>query len=111
MKRFLCRYPGCSTLAGEGEHYCETHRALGPAIERKRLEALPDMATLYNTSRWRTLRARVIKEQGGTCANCGAYVRLQVHHLRRPHGDERLFFLRENLIGLCRRCHEQTYTH
>lgn len=58
---------------------------------------------------WREIRARVVQEQDGFCGDCGTHVgqSLPVHH-KLPF---RLFAtaeeanVRDNLIGLCSRCH------
>jgi 5-methylcytosine-specific restriction endonuclease McrA len=60
-----------------------------------------------NSARWKRVtkavraRDRLCQYRGyGKCAGA-----LQVHHLRKPGGDEALMFSMANLILLCRRHH------
>jgi 5-methylcytosine-specific restriction protein A len=94
----FCTQPGCRVLVPKGR--CLAHRQAAGA-------------NLYMRAQWRHpvwgLRARVLREQP-FCAGSGctrALTRLDAHvdHIRPHEGDERLFFWRENLQGLCRACH------
>jgi 5-methylcytosine-specific restriction endonuclease McrA len=62
---------------------------------------------MYNTARWRKLRAKVLKENP-CCFKCGISKKetaLHVHHLIEPRGNEELFFDETNLVPVCASCH------
>jgi 5-methylcytosine-specific restriction endonuclease McrA len=106
----ICNYPGCSeTIPHRG--YCEAHQwtAERKAKERKRQafkNAKRSNQALYNTARWRKLRAQIIKRDR-VCQTCGSDTELQVHHLRPPRGDEGLFYHPDNLAVICATCHRR----
>ncbi|ULQ61203.1 HNH endonuclease [Brucepastera parasyntrophica] len=58
---------------------------------------------LYNTRRWRGLRAEVIAENP-FCAWCKRNDTLTVDHIENPRGNEALFFNKDNLQVLCKAC-------
>lgn len=56
--------------------------------------------------RWRKLAAQVRAEQHGICAQCGHTPRtLDVHHIKPKTTHPHLAYTRNNLIALCRPCH------
>lgn len=62
---------------------------------------------LYHTPEWRKLRWTVLQEQPA-CYRCGIgkdEVRLEVHHLIPPRGNEELFYERSNVVAVCQHCH------
>lgn len=88
--------------------------------------AMPIMTDLYaryhrllNTTRWRALRASVLRDQDGLCRRCldegRVCVAHQVHHIvppmsaRTPSELEHLTYDRANLVGLCRVCHRRAH--
>lgn len=70
-------------------------------------KAVRKSGELYNSTRWRELRAQVLVRDGGRCTRCGAIDALSVHHLVRPMGDEALFFDPFNCVTLCKVCHDR----
>jgi 5-methylcytosine-specific restriction protein A len=104
MKRTICRHPGCKSLVESPETYCQKHKK----------EKKPPFAgavlfndDLYKTSRWRTLRLKVLKESS-FCFRFGIHeseTRLEVHHIVPPRGNEELFFDESNLAVVCPACH------
>jgi 5-methylcytosine-specific restriction protein A len=105
MKKYLCRFPGCGTLL-ENQGYCDKHK-----IEKKTepfKNAVKSNEGLYNTTRWRKLRAKLLEEQEN-CYRCGIFKtesKLEVHHIIPPRGDEELFFDINNLAVVCSECHK-----
>jgi len=63
-------------------------------------------AYLYNSSAWRKLRALVIRRDEGRCALCGSAEQLVVDHIVPHRGNEELFYDADNLITLCKVCHD-----
>jgi 5-methylcytosine-specific restriction enzyme A len=68
----------------------------------------PVAQALYATREWKTLRAQVLRESNGRCAtkNC-ARAACIVDHVRPHRGINALFFDRDNLQALCKRCHDR----
>ncbi|MDR1957164.1 MAG: HNH endonuclease [Treponema sp.] len=108
MKRYLCRAAGCRELL-DAPGYCPRHippkREDRPAF----VNATRPNAHLYNSVAWRQLKRRKLAETPG-CSRCGVSrrdgVRLEVHHIRPPRGDETLFFDPDNLTVVCPACHK-----
>lgn len=64
----------------------------------------------YFTARWAKLRLDVFVRDLFTCRECGTVegnTALLVAHHKRPHrGDERLFWDTENIVTVCKGCHD-----
>ena len=63
---------------------------------------------LYNTQRWRNLRAKILKEQPlcNMCEKRGIITPSDtVDHIKAHKGDKSLFWDRNNLQTLCASCH------
>ena len=64
----------------------------------------------YATKRWRDLRMEVLTAAGFTCSLCRRIElnlrELVADHKRAHRGDPRLFWDRDNLQCLCKRCHD-----
>ncbi len=57
---------------------------------------------------WRTIKAAIIKRDGGACRTCSSRDRIEVHHIRpllEFEGDTDAANDSGNLITLCRTCH------
>lgn len=76
---------------------------MSTAFERK---------TIYSTSRWRKLRARVLRRDGGLCRRCHQSgierVADEVHHLRPVRAGGAIWDT-ANLVSLCRQCHRERH--
>jgi 5-methylcytosine-specific restriction endonuclease McrA len=60
-----------------------------------------------SVTQWKTIRAAVLARAGWRCQACGRGGRLDVHHLiKRAQGGSD--FDLDQLVAVCRRCHEQT---
>lgn len=65
---------------------------------------------LLNSKRWRDLRERVIKRDGGMCNRCWSSLgiiennNLQVHHIKPRSEYPELMFETDNLITVCKTC-------
>jgi 5-methylcytosine-specific restriction endonuclease McrA len=110
----VCKYPSCCLLALANRKCCSKHQDYETALDNKKYEKA--IATpyehyssvnqaLYNTQRWRLLRAEVIKEHP-YCVICGTEENLTVDHIAKPNGDEELFFNKDNLQVLCKYHHD-----
>lgn len=111
MRVKTCAWPGCYSMLSPGpQRYCAKHALAGEkrdaeikAVSTPFAHAERPNARLYNTARWRALRAAHLKT-APECVNCGAIDELSVDHICPPRGDEALFFDPENLQTLCMSC-------
>ena len=75
---------------------------MSTALERK---------TVYNTPRWRKLRARIVERDGWLCQWCAekglTVAGAEVHHINEIQNGGAPFDP-DNLVLLCRPCHELT---
>ena len=66
---------------------------------------------VYNTVRWRKLRARIVERDGWLCQWCAekglTVAGVEVHHIKAIL-DNGAPFDPDNLVLLCRPCHETT---
>ena len=63
----------------------------------------PD-SRIYHTKRWRNLRAKTIKRDGGVCQVCGTDESLLVHHIIPIKSGGKKWDM-GNLVTMCRSCH------
>ncbi len=108
MPRRGCAYGNCPRLAVEGSQYCEEHKKL---VERQydRYQRDPDKHRTYGRA-WARIRARYVLEHP-YCELCYREGRMtpveEVHHIvpvsRGGTHDP------ENLMSLCRSCHERIH--
>lgn len=103
-----CRYPGCgAVLAVPG--YCAQHRAMSHRDYARMRRGFDTQVDFYRSSRWRALRAAVLREQPlcGACERAGALTAARVvdHVVPIKDGGER--FARANLQTLCVPCHNR----
>lgn len=107
-KLILCRAPGCNQLSDQS--FCPKHRDR-PKQDWRSAKTAPFAnaqrynTELYQTQRWKELRQKVLDKFDHRCCKCGTQEHLQVHHIKRPFGDETLFFDENNLIPICDSCH------
>lgn len=63
----------------------------------------------YRTARWYALRKDVLLRDAYACRMCGRVIGLKgeaaVDHIKRHHGDAKLFWDINNLQTLCSPCH------
>lgn len=103
-----CRYPGCSSFAEEGEQYCKEHKKLMQ-------HHYEHFQRGYSGNRrygyhWKKIRDRYVKKHPlcELCQKEGRFVPVEeVHHIvplsEGGTNDE------ENLMSLCRSCHERIH--
>jgi hypothetical protein len=58
------------------------------------------------SSKWRSLRDRVIERCSGVCEGCARRAVTQVHHLTYEHWKDELLW---ELVGVCDDCHERAH--
>ena len=104
MIKKLCSFPNCTAYAEPNHIYCSEHLKQSRARHIAFLNAKRSNESLYNTQRWRTLRALHLKKNP-FCVMCGSRKNLSVDHIVGPRGNEDLFFDENNLQTLCHQCH------
>ena len=68
---------------------------------------------MYKSRRWQRKKRRILRRDKYLCQNCMRYgrhrERTDVHHI--IHADERpdLWFDNDNLVSLCRGCHNKMH--
>jgi len=104
MKAKICNEPSCHTLISQSEIYCNKHKK---EPSKPFSNAVRSNEGLYNTSRWRKLKKKILSEQP-YCSRCGLSnkeVLLHVHHKMPARGNEDIFFDESNLEVICEHCH------
>src|SRR5688572_14703952 len=95
--------PACPVLLPRGVTRC---RAGAVKYEHQRQNY--DVRRWYRTARWKHLRTQVLREQP-ICITCQEEGQVtpttDVDHIEKHYGNERLFFQRAKLQGLCKSHH------
>lgn len=60
------------------------------------------------TNYWKAVRIKVFLRDSKTCQKCGSKKKLEAHHLTYKHHKNEMKHL-EDLITLCRDCHEKEH--
>ena len=106
-----CR--NCSTKIDYGNTYCSRCEE---KVKKQRKQYTTDRvkeADKYTkTATWQSLRKEIIIRDNGCCVLCLLrgkieYRQLQVHHIVKRVDNLSLAYDRNNLITLCRTCHEE----
>ena len=101
-----CRHPGCPATVSE-PGYCEQHKGGSHRDYGRARRGFDTEVTFYQSTRWRALRATVLREQP-LCRLCHEQGVLQaakvVDHIT-PIKQGGARFDRSNLQSLCVSCH------
>lgn len=101
LPKRLCRYPGCNRIA-LGNGYCEKHKDKAPVYKHD-----PITHGMYG-HKWQRESHKFLASHPW-CEDClgrGIYTpATEVHHKVKHKGDARLFWNRDNWMGLCKSCH------
>ena len=104
MIKSVCKFPGCGSTTNNVNGYCPEH--IDQVKNRGQRQKYSKSSTLYNTATWRTLRQQILKRDRYQCQICGSNYKLAVDHIQ-PHRDNLDLFLDpNNLITLCKVCHD-----
>lgn len=100
-----CGWKGCKRLVPDGKNsYCSEHREEYLQGFRDRARQ-GDYSRLYSTANWKRLR-KVQLAMNPICWRCGKVGGVVDH--RQPHrGDPNQFYDSNNLVTLCKPCHDQ----
>ena len=113
----ICAYPGCNEITKET--YCEKHkkesrkhiRERNNKYNRYRKEYDPERYYFYKSKEWTKIRYLAISRDMGLCQEClkaGRRTRgTEVHHIIPIKDDWNKRFDLDNLVTLCRECHNK----
>lgn len=77
-------------------------------VDRAKIQSGPNLE--YRTYRWQQLRREALSRdhyECQVCASIGGYAPAKVvHHIRPAESFPEAFYRMDNLISLCRECHE-----
>ena len=97
----FCATPGCAVRVVKG--HCPPH-----ALMREQGRPNVDTRRLYQTRRWRILRASVLQDDP-LCRVCHGHGVIEpavdVDHIVPHRGEPFAFWDRDNLQALCHACH------
>lgn len=106
-----CR--NCRTLIDYGNTYCSRcNEKVKKQRKQYTTERVREADKYTKTATWQSLRKEIIIRDKGCCVLCFLrgrieYRQLQVHHIVKRVDDLSLAYDRDNLVTLCRNCHEE----
>ena len=110
MRKRICAATGCCRLvdADSGNKYCEEHQNLEARDREAALQGRFYMMKhyyqdLYNSPKWKAMRKVQLSEHP-LCELCGEAA-TEVHHVVAHQGNPELFYDSNNLMSVCRKCH------
>ena len=101
-----CAHFSCYTGIPATDKYCEAHASLHRDDHPRKH---PEYQQMYNTSRWKKLRAWQLHQQP-VCERCGKHFADTVHHKVEHDGYLEMFYAVDNLESLCRACHDKHHS-
>lgn len=73
----------------------------------------PWAKAFYNTVRWKRVRNIIVEKQHNICGDCHVNAIYEVHHIKALTkvnvSDFNISINPDNLIGLCRECHNKRH--
>lgn len=67
----------------------------------------------YESPRWKRMRAAVLRRDNYQCRRCRRFGRIRqaeiVHHIRHADEAPELAYRADNLVSLCRECHNKAH--
>ena len=103
-----CDFPSCLAHAIKNSWYCDKHQPVREDREadKQRYAADPVKRGLYNTPGWEGLKEWK-KSNEPVCEVCKRERTAVIDHRLDHKGNAKLFFSRENLVGMCKTCHDR----
>lgn len=107
MKKGCAHHLGCEELVDSPERFCAEHKAEGLRSQNKKHEAQRGYhraftAKVYNSARWKRLRAYVLSREP-LCRRCGGIATDVDHQTDMKDGGDP--WKMEGLQPLCKSCH------
>lgn len=112
MPRKVCNTPGCNKLVPYNERYCDEHRRdevkrRNESYDNDRRD--PRATRFYNSSAWKSVRDKVMRDAGGLCRSCQEHDMTVdadvVDHIIPIEVDWSKRLDKSNLQPLCHSCH------
>ena len=106
-----CR--NCRALIDYGHTYClKCEEKIKKQRKQYTTERVKEADKYTKTATWQSLRKEIIIRDKGCCVLCFLsgkieYRQLQVHHIIKRVDNPSLAYDRDNLVTLCRTCHEE----
>lgn len=106
-----CR--NCATKIDYGNTYCsKCEEKVKKQRKQYTTERVKEADKYTKTATWQSLRKEIIIRDKGCCVLCLLrgkieYRQLQVHHIVKRVDNLSLAYDRDNLVTLCRTCHEE----
>lgn len=103
----------CRTKIEFGKYYCEECEAVVMAEKHKHKNKKISSDSKISTRKWLKVRKQAIVRDKGICVLC--FLRhnrifskaLEVHHIVKRIDDPSLMYDLDNLVTVCRECHEE----
>lgn len=101
----------CRKLIDYGATYCLSCDSKIRADKKATMQN-KDIEATTKSSRWKSLRAEILRRDNGCCLLCFKrgiieYRTLQVHHIVKRVDNPELIYEPSNLVTVCRQCHEE----
>lgn len=105
----FCNHPGCHIKVAMGVKFCPEHQNMERANQEREVPFFvgykrKEYDHLYHSSRWKELCKEMLSLHP-ECELCGDTA-TDVHHKTKHLGNEDLFWDRNNLMCLCKQCHD-----
>lgn len=103
----------CRTKIEFGKSYCEECEKKVQAIRNSHKNKKISSNSKINSSKWRKIREQAIIRDKGICVLCFVKHKrifskgLEVHHIVKRTEDPSLMYNLDNLVTVCRECHEE----
>lgn len=107
------RCGNCRTLTDYGRTYCLKCEEKIKKSRKKNLSEKVEVADKFTkTATWKSLRREIIRRDNNCCVLCFVrgkieYRQLQVHHIIKRVDNLELAYEPNNLVTVCRTCHEE----
>ncbi|MEM4260547.1 MAG: HNH endonuclease signature motif containing protein [Candidatus Woesearchaeota archaeon] len=117
----MCKYPGCVNYLEDTDpnNYCFQHKQFEQQYQnyKQHIKNIKFKSFITNKKYYPNILLRnspqwikIKKEMLGYydhCIVCGSTNHLEVHHIVKPNGDPTLFYDKNNLVVLCKSCHQK----
>lgn len=93
--------------------YTEEQSGTGEWVRKISAESYRGWKAFYHTTAWKKKRKEILKRDHNACRRCrqhGSYTRATtVHHIKHLKDVPELALTNDNLISLCKGCHEAVH--
>ena len=113
MKR--CNETGCKELIERGQTYCEKHQgAVNKRYNDHRSKYDKEYIAFYKSAAWQKKRKQALRRDGWICKDCEQEgiitVAEEVHHIIETKDDWSKRLDIDNVVSLCKSCHNKRHS-